>query len=210
LIVPVALAVALACGVEWRRLVLLAVAVYLPILAGVAIGLVAWRARPGEDSRPVMFCEGVAAELRAGATLGHAIETAASAVGKGFVGSSGIVELASGAAERFPELGDELRLTISNAARAGSEVAVLFDEIASVAITHSEIRREVRVAAAPGRATALLLVGAPLVYLVGRFGSGELANMIESSQQRVVLRWGLGLFLFGVLGSVFVVWRAGR
>ncbi|MFZ0013235.1 MAG: hypothetical protein WAL25_03875 [Acidimicrobiia bacterium] len=210
MIVPVALAVAFACGVEWRRIALLAVAVYLPAVAGAAMAVIAWRARPGDDSRPVMFCEGVAAELRAGATLSHAIETTAAAVGRGFTGSPDIVELASGVADRFPELGEELRLTISNAARAGSDVAALFDEVASVAITQTEIRREVRVATAPGRATALLLVGAPLVYLVGRSGSGDLANMVESSRQRTVLLLGLGLFMLGVLGSGFVVWRAGR
>jgi hypothetical protein len=98
--------------------------------------------------------------------------------------------------EWFPVIGEELRLTVLTAARAGSGSAALFDEMGSLALAKSEIRREVRVATAPGRVTALVLLGAPLTYLF--------------SQQRTVALAGMGLFLTGLGAAGLVMWRAGR
>lgn len=214
MIVPIALAIAYASGLDIRRIGLLAGAIYLPVVVGCIIVWVAWRARPREDNRPALFCEGVAAELRAGATLRDALTTAATSVGGvspvGDSLQSSIAGVADRVSNEFPDIGEELRLTILNAARSGSNASDLFDEIGSLALAQAEIRHEVQVATAPGRATALLLVGAPTLYLGTRAGGGGLGRMIESSQQRVVLLVGLGLFLVGALATMAIIWRASR
>jgi Flp pilus assembly protein TadB len=210
--VPLLLAVALALGVDWRRVALLAGAVYLPLVMVILVAISVWRGRSGEDHRPAQFCEGVAAELRAGASLREAVAVSAASVGlDGFsLGKGPLQALAEDLAERFPTIGEELRLTIVNAGRSGSRVASLFDEIGSLALARAEIEREVRVATAPGKATALLLVGAPLVYLTGQALSGNLERMLRSSHQRIVAMAGLGLFLVGLIVTTAVVWRATR
>lgn len=211
----VALAVAFAVGVDPRRLAILAGALYFPLVVGTLLAVHWFRARSGESNRPSLFCESVASELRAGATLRDALARAATSVGcSSFAAAhslnSPIAEVAARVAEEFPAIGDELRLTVVAAARSGSDAAQLFDEIGSLAIAQSEIQREVRVATAPGRATAVVLVAAPLLYLISRIGSGGLVGYLASSEQRVVTVLGLGLFLLGLAVAGFVLWRAGR
>lgn len=215
MIVPVLLAVAYASGVDWRRLAVIAGAVYLPWAAAAVVAWITWKARPDDDNRSVLFCEGVAAELRAGSTLRDALAAAATAVG---IRSRSVrcphdlpsAEVATALTEEFPAIADELRLTVLNTSSSGSQAADLFDEIGSLAIAQTEVRREVRVATASGRATSVLMVGAPLIYLVSRAGSGGLAKMLETSQQRVVVVIGLGLFLVGAASALLIVWRASK
>lgn len=212
--VVLALTVAFALGVDLRRIALLAGAIYLPMVFGALIALHWFRARPNDSSRPTIFCEGVASELRAGATLRDALATAATSVESSALSAdsttSSMAEVAAQAADEFPSIGEELRLTVIAAARSGSDAAALFDEIGSLAIAQSEIRREVSVATAPGRVTALVLVGAPVIYLVSQMSSGGLTRMLASSQQRIVALIGLGLFVMGLLAAILVLWRAGR
>lgn len=211
MIVAVIIAVAFAAGVEPRRLALLAGAVYLPFLV---VGLIAihwYRARSDESSRPALFCEGVSAELRAGATLRDALATAARSVGCDPPSSvSSIEDISDRLAESFPGIREELRLTVLTAARTGSDSAALFDEIGALAIAQAEISHEVRIATAPGRATALVLVGAPVFYLINRLGSGGMSDYLASSEQRLVALIGLGLFVAGLIGASFVLWRAAK
>lgn len=211
MIVAIVLALAFASGVDSRRIALLAAAIYLPFLMAALLALFAWKARPEEDTRPALFCESVASELRAGASLRSALTTSAAAVGGqvSAVGSA-MPEVAARVAEEFPRIGEELRLTVVNANRTGSDTAALFDEIGALALAQSEIRREVRTATAPGRATALVLTVAAVVFVVSRLSSGSLDVFLASSQQRYVAVLGLGLFLAGLVGIAFVIWRASR
>ena len=214
MIVAVGLAVGYALGADARRIALLATAVYQPWAVAAVVAWVAWRARPDEDQGPSLFCEGVAAELRAGSSLRDALATASASLGSsdgaGLARFAPIGELATEVGALFPAIGEELRLTIIAAARSGSQAADLFDEIGSLAIAQSEVKREVRIATAPGRATALLLVGAPAAYLLSRVGSGGLDRMLESGQQRAAVLAGLALFALGAIAAVGVVWRASR
>ncbi|HEX6299407.1 MAG TPA: hypothetical protein VF148_02960 [Acidimicrobiia bacterium] len=211
MIVAVSLAIAFAAGVDPRRLALLAGAIYLPFAVAGLVAIHWYRARSDDGNRPALFCESVSAELRAGATLRDAIATAASSVGCGLIpeGSS-LEDLSVTFAGYFPTIGEELRLTVMTAARAGSDSAHLFDEIGSLAIAQSEIRREVRVATAPGRATALVLVGAPVLYAMSRVGSGPVSAYLASAEQRIVALLGLGLFVTGLMTASLVLWRASR
>lgn len=211
MIVAVSLAIAFAAGVDPRRLVLLAGAIYLPFVVAGLVAIHCYRARSDDSNRPALFCENVSAELRAGATLRDAVATAASSVGCVRIpeGSS-LEDLAVTVAGHFPTIGEELRLTVFTAARTGSDSAALFDEIGSLAIAQSEIGREVRVATAPARATALVLLGAPVFYVMSRFGSGGVSAYLASAEQRLVALLGFGLFLAGLVAASLVLWRASR
>lgn len=214
MIVAVGLAVAYALRADPRRIALLAGAVYQPWAVAAVVVWIVWRARPVEDQGASLFCEGVAAELRAGTSLRDALLAASASVGRpdfsGRVHTAPIAVLATEVGALFPAMADELRLTIVAASRSGSQAADLFDEIGSLAITQSEVKREVRIATAPGRATALLLVGAPTAYLLSRVSSGGLDRMLESGQQRAAVLAGLALFALGGIGAVAVVWSASR
>ncbi len=202
----------LATGLDVRRLLLLAGAIHLPMAVGGLIGLHWLRARPHSSHRSSMFCEGVASELRAGATLRDALTSSASAVGVTVEATHSLPmeEVAVLVAEEFPSIGQELRLTVSSSTRSGSDVAALFDEIGSLALAQDEVRREVRVATAPGRATALLLIGAPVIYMSSRLSDQGLAEFLASSEQRITAMLGLGLFVLGLAGAGFVLWRSSR
>ena len=211
MIVPLLLATAIALDVDIRRVALLAAVAYLPELVAAGIALMIWRGRPGEDTKPALFCEAVASELRAGSTLRQAVAGAAVSVAGLVVGPDrSLGDLADDIAMEFPQIEQELRLTLVAAARTGSDAAALFDEIGFLALAQSEIRREVRVATAPGRATALVLVGAPVAYVLGQAGGGGLADLLASPQQRVVALLGLGLLMLGLALAAVVVWRAER
>jgi hypothetical protein len=211
-IVVLALCVAYALGVDPRRIALVAGAVHLPLVTAGLILLHWLRSRKTEDVRPILFCESVASELRAGASLREALTVSMAAVGDVGPGVAyhSVSELAARTREEFPEIGLELELTVLAAARAGSDAAAIFDEIGSLAIARAEIRHEIRVATAPGRATALVLVGAPVVYLLGQLGTGGLDVYVGSSPQRLMAVLGFGIFLFGLMIAVLILWRSGR
>lgn len=215
MIVALSIAVAFALGVDPRRLALVAGAVYLPVIVGALIALYWFRARPDDSNGPALFCEAVASELRAGANLRDALPTAATSVGgdaKSIDLPPGLstTEVATQVAAAFPTIEEELRLVVIAASRSGSDAAALFDEIGSLSIAQTEVSREIRVATAPGRATALVLIGAPVFYLVSRASSGGLGSLLASSEQRVAAVIGLGLFAVGLAWASLVLWRASR
>jgi len=214
-IVVLVLAAAFAAGVDARRLALLGAAVHLPLVAAGVIALHWYRERADHSNDPALFCEGVASELRAGSTLRDALTTSAISVGAisssvGEFGGLSAQEVATQVAEAMPSIAREIEHTVIAAARSGSDAASLFDEIGSLAIAQAEIKREVKMATAPGVATALVLVGAPVVYLIGQLESGGLADHFSSPQQRVVALLGLGLFSMGLGLACLVLWRASR
>ena len=212
MVTAVLLAAALASGVDPRRLALLAAATYLPYVVAGLVVIYVWRSRPVEDEgRSALFCEGVASELRAGASLQTALTNAAGSVGS-TVGSTefSMPDLASAVAREFPAIGEELRLTISQAGKTGSDTAALFDEIGSLSLAQAEIRREVRTATAPGRATALVLIAAPVFYVVSRLTSGSFDRLFVSPYQRYATLLGAGLFVLGLTAVTLIVWRSGR
>jgi hypothetical protein len=206
------LAVALASGVDFRRIALIAGAMFLPLVVAGLITLHWLQARPDSRHRPSLFCEGVASELRAGATLRDALAAAATSVGTTLElsHSTPMAEVAARIAAELPSIGREIRLTVAAAAKSGSDAAALFDEIGVLALGQDEVAHEVRVATAPGRATALVLVAAPLFYLLTRLGDGGLAGYLASSEQRVAATVGAGLFAVGIAGALLVLWRSGR
>ncbi|HEU4320429.1 MAG TPA: hypothetical protein VFS66_10150 [Acidimicrobiia bacterium] len=205
------LAVLFALGVDLRRIVVLAWAVYLPVVAGCLVLLMIWRLRPDDTTRSAVFCEAVASELRAGSSVRSAVIAAADATGvRGLSPFEPMESIAARVAETFAEVGDELRLTISMSARSGADSASLFHEIGTLALAQAEIRREVRTATAPARATALVLVGAPVGYVAWQITGGGIGGIVGSSAQRIAAMAGLGVFLLGVGATAFLLWRSAR
>jgi Flp pilus assembly protein TadB len=203
------LCVAVVAGVSWWRVLLLAAVLTAPLLVAVAMTIVVWRSRGSEDDRTILFCEGVASELRAGATLRDALSTAVVSLGGAPPAlDSSLDEFSAELAARFDGIGEELRSTIPAAARSGSAAAAIFGELGSLALAQSEIRHEVRIATAPGRASAMVFIGAPLTFVVSRLVSGEAQALLASPQQRLVTLLGLGIFLVGLTVVALVVWRA--
>jgi Flp pilus assembly protein TadB len=212
MITTVGLALGLAAGIDWRRLAVLACAVHLPLLLGLLIGLLPLIRRGPKDTAAAVFCEAVASELRSGASLQLAINAAADSFGalpsgEQFIGTAG---LATTVAQRFPEISEELRLVIANSLRSGNDTAALFDEIGSLAIAKAEVRREVRMASAPGKMTALVLIAAPVSYLTLQARSGALGDLLTTPHQRTAGMIGLALFLVGAAIAAMVTVRASR
>lgn len=204
----IAIAAAIAAGVEPRRTLLLAATLYFPpaVISLAGLGFLVSR-RPGVSASAV-FCEAVAAELRSGSPLRDALVSARAPVAEPAslrIPPATLAESASLVAADFAEVGDELELTIAAAARSGGASADLFDEIASVAIAKSEIAHEVRVASAPGRVTVLIFVAAPLLYLGSRARAGGLAQLIATPEQRVTSLIGLGLVAAGLLAALLTL-----
>jgi len=208
-----AVAAALVVGIDIRRVGLLAVALYLPL---VVVGLVAvamWRNRRDTEAPSALFCEGVASELRAGSPLRDALAAAAASVGSHIRHrvtnpDSSIAEVAEALGDEFEDVGLELEMTIKAAARSGSRAADLFDEIGSVAIAQSEISHEVRVASSPARATAVVFVAVPVTYLVIQAQSGTLTRLLAAPEQRIAGVAGLLLFVIGIVSAALLMWRA--
>lgn len=205
------LATGVVAGLDLRRVVLLAAVVHVPIVVAVLLTLVSWRSRQTHDVGPALFCEAVSSELRAGATLRQALLAAAGPlVGLQLSSESSIDGIAAALASTFPDIGLELQLTAVASARTGADAAVLFDEIGSLALAQAETRRELRVATAPVRATALVLVAAPLLFVLSRLGSGRVTELFALPQQRAAAITGLGLFLAGLIIAATILWRASR
>jgi len=212
LIVAAGLGWALAAGVDPRRVALLALVLGLPWVLLPLLALAFLRATP-ERPRPALFCDSVASELRAGATLGQAMGAAAIAVENRRLEAlyrSGATarEMGLAAAEEFDDIGKELTLTVEAASRSGAASADLFEEIGSLALAQLEIAREVRVASAPARATVVVFGAAPTIFLAHRLSSGGLATLLATSTQRSVTLVGIGLFLAGLLAVLALVVRA--
>ncbi len=206
-----ALAVALAAGIDVRRVGLLAITLYLPVVVVGMAAISMWRARRDAEDRSALFCEAVASELRAGSPLREALSAAGASVRGSYRAAdpgSSIDEIARALGDEFEDVGVELEMTIKTAARAGSRAADLFDEIGSVAIARSEISHEVRVGSSPARATAIVFVSVPVIYLVIQARSGTLTGLLAAPEQRIAGVTGLLLFMAGIVSAALLMWRA--
>jgi Flp pilus assembly protein TadB len=206
------LGVAVGLGVGPTRVVLLGLSLYCPWVVVGAAALVVMRSARETDLRPALFSGSVAAELRSGSSLRQALAASARSVdmpelAEAALGSD-LDTLGSTVARRFPGVGPELELTVARVSRSGASAAELFDEIAAMAIAQTELRREMRVATAPARATAGVLLGAPMAYLGWRLASGDLLALLAAPQQRGPALAGLSLLLIGMIVAALTLRRA--
>lgn len=204
-----ALAGALAAGIDWRRIVVLGVAVLAPLPATALVAWAVWKGRRAVMNRAALFCEAAAAELRAGAPLRGALATSARSVG--CRSEAGMTEagapmdaVARALGAALPDIRAELELVIAPAQRSGSRIADLLDEIGSVATARAEVDAEVQMSTSPVRATVLVFALAPLAYLATRGGPSPPAGPGQS----LMTLAGTGLFLAGLAVVATMMWRA--
>lgn len=208
----VLLAAATAAGLSPLRLGLIGMTLFFPWGLGVVVVALVWRGKRQEGGMAVRFLEGVVAEMRSGASLRHSLAASMAATGDHGLADECLVlpwdELGGRIGEALPGTGPELAIALAGAARSGAPPADLFDEMASLALAHDEIRREIRVAAAPGRVAAGVFVGAPVAYLGWRWASGDLPSLFATGNQRGIAFVGSALFLCGIAGALLILWRA--
>lgn len=199
------IALAVGLGLDWGRAAVLVGVVVAPLILFAVVVVVGVRLRPRRDLDAALFCDAVSAELRSGANLKEAL-----AVSSPGIDTDGLTapELGSRIAGVHTDIGEEIVATVGAAARGGSRVADLFDEMGSVALATAEMRREVRVATAPARVTVVVFLLAPVAFFLIRLRSGGLAQLLSSPDQRGMATLGLVLFLVGMAAAFAVAWRA--
>lgn len=200
-------------GADHRRSLVLVLALIAPLPVVALIGIYAWRARPRVSTRAAVFCEAVAGEMRAGASLRFALELAAASVGASDLeklsrDGAALADLALAARQEFDEIGVELGAVIERLFRLGSPAAALFDELAVLSLAQVEVAHEVATAAAPARATAVVLLLVPLVAVGSVTASGRIGDYLSSSAQRISAVIGLALIIFGVGAAGSILSRA--
>jgi hypothetical protein len=207
------IALALAGGVDWRRVALLALVVAAPFpMAGVVTALW-WRARPALSMRATRFCEAVSGELRAGASLRASVEAAAASVEAIEISrycrkGAPMSQIARLANSEFSEIGPELGTLLARADGLGVSPAALFDEIGALALAQVEVAHEVSIASAPARTTGAVLLLVPILAIGWAFTRGRLDGLLRQPAQRAAILTGLALVCTGIILSVLILRRA--
>jgi hypothetical protein len=207
------IALALAAGVEWRRVALLALAVAAPAAMTGLITALWWRARPVLSMRATRFCEAVSSELRAGATLRASVEAAAASVEAVEISrrcrqGAPMNQVALAAKAEFSEIGPELETLLARADGIGVSPAALFDEIGALALAQVEVAREVSIASAPARTTGAVLLLVPILAIGWAFTRGGLDGLLRQPAQRAAVLVGLALVCGGITLSGLILRRA--
>ncbi len=201
-------------GLDRARAVLLAGALAAPVPLGCLIAAQAWRSRSRPSTKSTLFCEAVSGELRSGASFRLALERAAESVGAPLLArlchdGAPAAALADAVRQEFGEIGVEAAAVIEHASRLGGPAAPLFDEIAVLALARVEVAHEVAAATAPARATAFVLLGAPVAALGWVISSGRLGSYLATSSQRASALLGLALVVIGTV-IAFTILRRSR
>jgi hypothetical protein len=207
------IAFAVASGVDWRRLGLLALALVAPAPFLALVAFAWWRARPDTSLRAVRFAQAVSAELRAGASLRQAVERSALSVEANEVGrlcrEGSAMSVVAGAASRdFPEVGAELSALLARAGDIGISPASLFDEIGDLALAQVEVAHEVSMASASARATGAVLLGAAVLGVGWTLAHSGLEPFLRQPAQRAAALTGAVLVLGGLAVSLVILRRA--
>lgn len=163
--------------------------------------------RSGSDAE---FFEAVAAELRRGASLRHALAWAAPESGAARLATTGqpMATVVTALETDVPLRGELAGAGIALAGRSGAPAAALFARLADRSRVGEQLARELRVLSAQARISAAVVGLIPIglgVGLVMSRGSAVLA----SPAARSLVGVGLGLQLLG-LGTVALLLRAHR
>ena len=203
---------AMLAGVDFRALALLAAALLFPVWALAACLLHVVRNRTSTEGDGVLFCQAVARELRAGATLRDSLHAGALLVDRvdlaaAIADSGRLGDVSSRLSAAFPELSPELGLVVGAVSNTGTAAAPLFEELGDVALATVELSEEVRVATAPARASALVLIGLPLAFIAHQTSTGRIGDLLATPGQRLLALTGLALVVVGLVLSIIFVRR---
>ena len=204
---------ALLKGVGLCRIALLIGTVLAPVVVGLFFGWHWWRNRPEVPTRSVLFCDAVAGELRSGAPLRMALAGAAASVDahalEAFCHSDTPIDaVAAGLRAEFPDVGRELSGVVGRVSLLGAPSADVFEEISGLALAQVELAQELRSASAPARATAFVLLIAPLSALAVVGARGEVGGYLQSATQRGAVMIGLLMAVSGLAVGGWMLRRA--
>ncbi|HEY5889501.1 MAG TPA: hypothetical protein VIW94_02215 [Acidimicrobiia bacterium] len=204
---------AMGAGVDLRVVAIIAMALRFPLLSVSLLMFHLIRSRPGRDTRAATFCQEVAREIRAGESLRAALDgaaqiVAATGISEAIATGDTIEQLLPGLRREFPEVGEELASVVQSVAVSGASAAPLFDELGDLALAQVEIAEEIKVATAPARASAMVLVGLPIVYLGYQVGMGRLQTLTARPIQQGLASIGLALVVVGIGIGFWLVRRA--
>lgn len=207
------LAIGLGLGVSWVRVLILFGIVTFPIPAAFLATLAIWKSRSRPSVRSSQFCDAVAGELRAGDSLRNALERASISVEANHLralcasgGSMG--EIASEVELEFPDVGPELESLVGRSPDLGQPSAALFDETSNVALAQAAILREVAVATAPARVTALVLFSALVLGTGLAFQGDGVSAYVDSPAQLLAAVVGSTLVVVGFAVSGWMLLRS--
>ena len=200
-------------GLHKAHVLLIAGALLVPVPLACVIAVHVWRSRPRPSTRATIFCEAVSGELRSGASLRGALEYAAKSVDAMPLArlcreGAPLPHLAAAVRSEFDAIGPEAATVIEHASRLGGPAASLFDEIGALALARVEVTFEVRSAMAPARATAAVLLIAPMIALGFVVQSGRLGSYLATTTQRASALFGLGMVVVGFLAIAVVLRRS--
>ena len=222
MVIVLGLAAGLLIGAPLPVLAAVGLAVWQPALALAAV--LAWLGLTGAHRRSdpdaeAAYLQAVAGEMRAGASLRHALGSASDrAFGLGLdralrlAAAGQPLEGVAGALERtMPRLGMLTASAVRTAGITGGRAADVFDALALLATEEVGLARERRAATAQARFSAWIVGGIPVAYLLYAAVSGKLSALGSAgSVGQVLLAAGSVLLIAGVLVMWEILRRAER
>ncbi len=176
------------------------------------------RVRPG-PSDEVALLNGLAAELRAGASLRMALVAGAErapdldlgrAVRAATAGQP-MSEVAAELEESLPGNGRLVAAALRLTARSGGRAAVVFEELALRAAEAGELCRERMALTAQARLSAMIVAGAPVVMLAALLITGKAQVLLDAGAVgHVIAAVGIGLVVAGLAVVAAVLRTAER
>ena len=218
---PVLIALVMVGGVlrprRWPEVAtILAALVVTPWLTVPALVIAARSRRVDDGFARVAFLQGVAAELRAGASVRSALAAASARtdtldlamVARLAEAGAPLSDVADRLESQFDDVGALVASAVDVGARSGGQMAPVFSTLASIATDRLELDREIRTSTAAVRASAYVVGGLPLLALAFGGLSGTLRQSLESGPAGVTLVGvGLALLVAGI-GSMAMVARS--
>lgn len=212
-------AAGLAAGVDWRLLALAAGAIWAPTPSAIALAAAAVAGRRAEAragaGSDVRFAEAVIGELRAGASLRAALRVActerpeAAPIVRRLEVGQPLDQAVEGLSSLLPSIGHLVETAVV-VGGGGGRMLPVFEELMVHAAAHDAAEAEIRTAVAPVRASMVVLVGAPLLYLVWSLATGRLARLLALSGGLWLAAVGTGLFGVGVVAMLALSRRSRR
>jgi Flp pilus assembly protein TadB len=202
---------ALVLGVDWRAVAILSFSLLAPAWAALGIGVLAIRNRQKTTTSGAVFCHTVARELRSGASLRWALASASRVTGAPEPTAHALETgeqwrlILPELVRSYPDIGSELAVVIESTSASGAYSSELFEELGDIAITQLEAGEEIRIATASARASAMVLVGLPVSYLLYQAQAGNLMSLLAQPGSGLLALIGLVLTLTGIAVSLLIV-----
>lgn len=159
----------------------------------------------GRTNAEARFLAGIASELRAGAALRAAFESAAQRapelrleplVRLSLAGVP-VSQLAAGVSELLHQNGRAAAAAMRIAGETGGRTAAMFESLAQVAAEDRALYRELRAATAQAKISSLIVGGMPVGFLIWQAFTGRLLELASSGIGITILAIGLTLLASG-------------